>query len=669
MTRHFDRTQSADRFPASATGHASEPAVFLKRSGDSAALRREADALAAVRHQGVVRCRSWHRTADGAVLALDFIDGSDLETILRAWGGRLPLGALLSLMRDLADAVGAVHAAGWLHRDLKPANVRIRPDGTPVLVDFGAALPYAPDCGAAPAVSRLTHGYAAPEQYLKDGGEGPWTDVYALGAILYRALAGTPPPPALDRLRADPFPAALAVLPLPAAARGFGCLLARALAIDPRNRPPTVAEWQRQLMAAVDDDAYPPTVAVERVAHKPVLRRAAPAFGGGEPPAASGGPASPRRRRLWWPALLALAVVLAVVGGWWTFEHHLKTEWLVDAAGGGDVRTIGEAVDRVGDGGTIRVRPGTYVETVTLGRPLLLTAADPASPPVIRPAAGACIVSRASGAILSHLVLQMPPAAPPQSPPETPPSSSPPAATADSDGCVVIAGGRAVLESSRIAGGSGTAIVVRDGADPIIQDVVIDDVDGRGIVIAAGAKGEVARSTFRGISGEPLLVRGGAAPRISDNSIENSGSVVFAEGAEGTFENNRVEGSRASAVQIMDGARPRLAGNAIRNAGEAGIFFFARGGGDVEGNTIEASRLSGIVLEEDAKPRLINNAVAGSGEHGILVLDVDGAVIDRNTVRNNKGHGIAIAAEAKIELGDNLLEDNREPQLLDARRR
>ena len=102
--------------------------------------------------------------------------------------------------------MAAIHAAGWLHRDLKPANVLLRSDGIPVLVDFGAALPIGE---SATLETEVTDGYGAPEQYLTDAREGPWTDVYGLGAIAYRALCGRAPLSAPARLRGEAMPLAM----------------------------------------------------------------------------------------------------------------------------------------------------------------------------------------------------------------------------------------------------------------------------------------------------------------------------------------------------------------------------------------------------------------------------------------------------------------------------
>jgi protein kinase-like protein len=124
---------------------------------------------------------------------MEFEEGRSLEGWLRGLG-RVPAQEELNrIVSPLLDALEMMHAVNFLHRDIAPDNIIIRPDGSPVLLDFGAARR---------AVGEQSHtltgivklGYSPPEQYATDGRlQGPWTDVYALGATLYRAISGKPP--------------------------------------------------------------------------------------------------------------------------------------------------------------------------------------------------------------------------------------------------------------------------------------------------------------------------------------------------------------------------------------------------------------------------------------------------------------------------------------------
>jgi parallel beta-helix repeat protein len=635
---------------------------FIKCGPTPDAIRHEAEILSALDHPGIVRLKSWRAEPEAAFLVLDWVNGPDLEAFIARQGGRLAATTLLDLLSKLADGVAAIHAGGFVHRDLKPANIVVGDNDTPIILDFGAAA--TAKRGIPPSISLVTDGYAAPEQYLTDEAEGPWTDIYALGAVAYRALTGKPPPPAPARLKGEVMaPAADAPGNYPEALRRA---IDRALAMEPGDRPQTVAEWRTALdiaFAGTSDpldqpaaggtvvDDYPPTVRVERIPGDRVPRSTGGDGAGAQPPA-------PRRRSINAVVVVLLvgivggALAAAVWFGWPLYERYVKTDWIVDPEGGGDAVTIADALSRAGDGATIAIRPGLYAENVVIDRPAHLTAAVTGEPPVIAPEGGPCLIANGVGGSVSGLRLHAAAGGDPASPP-TP--------------CLVIAGGLLSVNDNRISSASGPAILVRDGADPDIRDNTIEDSAGPGIVITSGARGTITGNTITDAAGPSLTVRGGAAPKITGNTIERSGGAVFAEGAKGSLTGNRIVSSRTSAVEVTTGADPEVVDNSIEGSAETGIFVYDFGKGHYEGNTIVGSHLSGVVVASGAAPRLIGNVVRESGEHGVLVIDDSAGVVDRNAVSGNHGHGIAIGPHAETELGENRLDGNTEPQVLDAR--
>jgi tetratricopeptide (TPR) repeat protein len=125
-----------------------------------------------------------------------FIDGVDLSALVSTSGG-VPANDAARIFAEVADALSFAHARGVIHRDVKPSNIMIKPDGHPVLVDFGLARSIADDGEASLSVDGAilgTPSYMAPEQALGRLRElGPAADVYSLGAALYTVLAGRPP--------------------------------------------------------------------------------------------------------------------------------------------------------------------------------------------------------------------------------------------------------------------------------------------------------------------------------------------------------------------------------------------------------------------------------------------------------------------------------------------
>ncbi len=160
----------------------------------------------------------------------------------------------MNIVLPILGGLEKVHERGFIHRDIKPANIFIRDDGSPVLIDFGSAR----QALGAELTTLVSPGYAPFEQYFSKGEQqGPWTDIYGLGATLYRAVTGRPPQDAVDRSRAI-LEAALDILGN-VGEIGQGRYSARFLkAIDhalqfrPKDRPQTVAEWRREFGALPD---------------------------------------------------------------------------------------------------------------------------------------------------------------------------------------------------------------------------------------------------------------------------------------------------------------------------------------------------------------------------------------------------------------------------------
>ncbi|MBL8658306.1 MAG: right-handed parallel beta-helix repeat-containing protein [Rhodospirillales bacterium] len=633
-------------------------AVFIKVAEDGSIIPKEAEVLTRLDHPAIVRLKQWGRGGGAAFLILDLVDAPDLEMVLRRRHGRLGVKEIKALLAALCSGVEAIHAAGCLHRDLKPANILVPDFSAPVIADFGAAVSL--ERAGGEIETWLTDGYAAPEQYRADENEGPWTDLYALAAIAYRALVGSPPPPASARLNGAWISPAVSVVG--GDAMELAAAVDRALNLDPAKRPQSAEAWAAMLKlprpeplpiltpaeptaagdsagdvgaesreagaaeADVDDDVAP-TVRIRRTAgERSEADAAAVAAEESVPPA--------RRRMRWWPAavlaFLALVGIAAVWAGRPFYERYFKSEWVVAQDGSGDLTTIGEALRRAGDEAIIRVKDGTYAETVVLNHPVHLAAADGAEP-VIAPADGPCLIARGEGGTITGLTLK---------------------GASDGEGplfalpCVLISSGSVWLQDVRVSSPEGPAIVVRDGAMPMIQRATVTDTPAPAV-----------------------LVRSGAEPTIRDSTFTGSGSLVFSEGAKGTLENNTITASRGSGLQIRSGADPRVVGNTLEGSGEAGVFVYDSGRGRLENNRIVGSALSGVIVADGGTPKLMGNTVTKNGEHGILILGGSGGAIDRNTVTENKGNGLVLAPDSVVELGTNQLEDNNPPQLVDARAR
>jgi len=161
---------------------------------------REAQMLAKFSgERSLAGVRTFFHENGTAYIVMDYIQGETLKDCAAHHGGRLPTNEVLDMFRPLCLSLTRVHACGLLHRDISPDNIIFRPDGTLALIDFGAARQMSV-AGQNSVTVCVKNGFAPEEQYRTHGAQGPWTDVYALCATIYRLTTGVTPPHALDRL-------------------------------------------------------------------------------------------------------------------------------------------------------------------------------------------------------------------------------------------------------------------------------------------------------------------------------------------------------------------------------------------------------------------------------------------------------------------------------------
>lgn len=215
----------------------------------------EARVLAQIQHPYVVQVKRYFRANGTAYIVMDYEEGQPLSAIL-ADGETLTEEEVRGLLEDVVPALRAVHEHGYLHRDIKPANLYVRArDQRVILIDFGAAR-FAVSCQSQSITSLVTPGYSPPEQYTtRNDRYGTWTDIYALGAVLYRCITGHTPTEAAERLLDDHMEPALQA----GAGRYSTNLLKtidRALAVRPEQRFRDMAEMEAALegLAAGGDE-------------------------------------------------------------------------------------------------------------------------------------------------------------------------------------------------------------------------------------------------------------------------------------------------------------------------------------------------------------------------------------------------------------------------------
>ena len=220
----------------------------------------EARTLAQFEHPNIVRVRNVFKTNNTAYMVMDYELGESLQEILSR-RKVLEEEDIGTVMFPIIDGLKRVHAHGFIHRDIKPGNIFIRVDGDPVLLDFGSAR-QALEQGKESITSLFSKGYAPIEQYnTNEDEQGPWTDIYALGATMYRSIAGIPPTDAIDRSTAISITSRDSFVPALEIGKGNyseALLIAidHAMQFDRQNRPQSITEWISEFSKKPFQDNY-----------------------------------------------------------------------------------------------------------------------------------------------------------------------------------------------------------------------------------------------------------------------------------------------------------------------------------------------------------------------------------------------------------------------------
>ncbi|SFV02539.1 serine/threonine protein kinase [Pseudoduganella namucuonensis] len=208
----------------------------------------EGRALARISHPNVVRVLNFFRANETVYMVMAYESGHSLQEHIqaqRARGGKLGEAFIRRIFLQVLKGLREVHASKLLHLDLKPANIYLRTDGTPMLLDFGAARQTVNN--DLPMLTPMyTPGFAPPELYVKTEQLGPWTDVYSIGAAMFACMVGSPPQPADQRRKEDKMAGHFAKLDGMYTPE-LVALVRRALEIDPLARPQSLFEMQKVL--------------------------------------------------------------------------------------------------------------------------------------------------------------------------------------------------------------------------------------------------------------------------------------------------------------------------------------------------------------------------------------------------------------------------------------
>lgn len=193
----------------------------------------------------VVTVTDFFSEFNSAYIVMDYLDGMNLKRAVNKFGGILSYNNSLQVLYKISNALIEVHKAGILHRDISPENIFITKDGKIILIDFGAAR----NRDSEHMSVLIKPGYAPPEQYKRDGNQGPWTDIYALASTFYYIVSGKHITPARERLIEDNMPPLCDVAP--SVSKELSDVIAKAMRLDYTARYQNVREFLSDVQNAV----------------------------------------------------------------------------------------------------------------------------------------------------------------------------------------------------------------------------------------------------------------------------------------------------------------------------------------------------------------------------------------------------------------------------------
>ena len=202
--------------------------------------------------EGIVKALDFFEINNTAYIVMEYLEGITLKQYLRE-NQRIAPEDLIELLVPLIESLDEIHSQGMIHRDISPDNIMVLPDGRIKLMDFGAARDYT-EFGEKSLSIVLKPGYAPPEQYQTHGVQGPWTDIYALCATMYKCITGENPPDAIERVMDDSLKKisefGIAIPPQEEAA------IIKGMSVSAKDRYQDIRDLCEDLYGGYEEDAY-----------------------------------------------------------------------------------------------------------------------------------------------------------------------------------------------------------------------------------------------------------------------------------------------------------------------------------------------------------------------------------------------------------------------------
>jgi F-box protein 11 len=315
---------------------------------------------------------------------------------------------------------------------------------------------------------------------------------------------------------------------------------------------------------------------------------------------------------------------------------------VVDLSGAGRFLTIRNAIRAAGNGGVIRVKPGTYRQALVLHGNVSLVADGPPGTVIVEATGAPAIEIRGGTPVVRGLTVR-----------------TVGHVGADSTAGVLISGGAPVLDLCDVTSSVGDGVVVQGGeARPTIRDCTFQGARGSGVVVRSGAHGTFERCTVTGNGSAGFIVNEGSDPVARDCMIINgksAGVFVHSKGR-GTFERCTVTGNEHAGVAVRDGGDPTFRDCTLTDGKDAGLYVYDGGKGAFERCTVSRNAKAGVTVDDGGGPILTDCGFERNGWHGVDVRASGGATLIGCRAVGNATGDWSVEAGARVTRRDATLE-------------
>jgi len=594
--------------------------------------REEFNALQGLQHDHLPHYYDMFEADGRGYIVMELIPGQDLKEVLQKRKKPLLEGQVLGYALQLCKALHYLHSQGSpiLHRDIKPANIRLTPDGLIKLVDFGllkvgVQMTRKSRRGWTPL-------YAAPEQQ-GGGGRGqtdPRSDLYSLGATLYHLLTNTLPIPALDRSFYSPDPLPPPQELIPSLSPRVAQAIMTAMALNPKDR---YANAMAMKEAFFNSNRQFDIAASALSSANSAPTEMGTNLGYGQLTATESmtDPFTPIPRE-------ELVQAPSPPAG------SIRT-LVVSQRGAGDYKTISEAIQHASPGSHILVRPGLYVESLIIDKPLEIKGDGPVEDIIVESIDASCLRMQCQRAEVRGLTLR-----------------GRVGRKGNNFYIVDIPQGELLLEDCDISSDS-LACVAIYGADtnPVIRRCKIHDGKQAGLFVYQNGQGKLEACDIFANARAGVVIAQGGNPLIQRCRIfhgKSNGVYAYYKG-QGIIEECEIFANAYAGVAIKEAGNPLIRQCKIYNGLQNGVRVYKSGKGIIENCEIYNNAKAGVEIKQAGNPLIKGCKIHSGQQDGIFVGENGQGTIEACEIFSNAEAGVRLGPNANPVMRDCQIKQNK----------